>query len=307
MNEIEKSRVQEITVLHGEIIISLKISLEKAIRIGQLITEQKESMRHGGYIKWCEENLPFTSRTARSYKNLYKNRYYLKMENVSDLSEAYRQIKKRQIFEQKLEERREKARTLPFKTPEYLKPEKGEDRKVELHKNIEERMLRIEIGPNENGIKIKERLNRFQDRSEYQKRKAEIDKIKKEIDFLEDEIEELENKECKLGIKQRELEKEVYDLEWAMKKDISIDLEAEYGPVYTHTETFDYRVISEELWEELLKMKKDDVIDFLIERRGKDKVKPLMHGYLGDINLFAYSKQHWKKSDWQFTTIGSYH
>ena len=45
----ETSKVQEITQLHNEIGGYLKMSLEKAIRIGQLLTEQKDSMEHGGF------------------------------------------------------------------------------------------------------------------------------------------------------------------------------------------------------------------------------------------------------------------
>ena len=44
MHQIEKSRVEEIKRLHSEILNSLKVSLEKGIRIGELLTEQKEKL-----------------------------------------------------------------------------------------------------------------------------------------------------------------------------------------------------------------------------------------------------------------------
>jgi len=90
MNEIINNRIQEINKLHNEIGGALKITLDKAIRIGELLTEQKESLKHGEFTPWVNENLPFTDRTARRYMTLYRNRDRLKMDNVSDLVDAYK-------------------------------------------------------------------------------------------------------------------------------------------------------------------------------------------------------------------------
>ncbi|MGB2863071.1 MAG: DUF3102 domain-containing protein [Sedimentisphaerales bacterium] len=87
---IEKIRVNEIVVLHGEICGLLKMSITKAIRIGQLLIEQKESLRHGEFGRWIEKNLPFSDRTARNYMKIYENRNLLKSENISVLSEGYK-------------------------------------------------------------------------------------------------------------------------------------------------------------------------------------------------------------------------
>ena len=56
---IEKRRIDEIGQLHNEIIGHLKTSLEKAIRIGELLSEQKDSLKHGEFIPWIKDNLPF--------------------------------------------------------------------------------------------------------------------------------------------------------------------------------------------------------------------------------------------------------
>jgi len=85
LNKAEVSRLQEITQLHNEIGGYLKMSLEKAIRIGELLVEQKNSLKHGGFISWVKDNLPFTDRTARNYMGLYRERDRLKTETVSDL------------------------------------------------------------------------------------------------------------------------------------------------------------------------------------------------------------------------------
>jgi len=90
MSEIEESRVQQIVTLHQEIAGHLKLSLEKAIRIGELLTEQKGSLKHGEFTPWVAANLPFTDRTARRYMKLYTERDKLKTDSVSDLSGAYK-------------------------------------------------------------------------------------------------------------------------------------------------------------------------------------------------------------------------
>lgn len=80
----------EICQLHREITEHLQTSLEKAIRIGQMLTEQKASLPHGDFGPWVAANLPFTDRTARSYMRFYRERDLLKTENVSVLSDASR-------------------------------------------------------------------------------------------------------------------------------------------------------------------------------------------------------------------------
>lgn len=92
MNSIEKSRIEEIRRLHTEILNSLKMSLEKAIRIGNLLTKQKENLKHGEFTKWVNDNLPFTDRTARNYMRVFQEKDRLKTETVSDLTTAYQSL-----------------------------------------------------------------------------------------------------------------------------------------------------------------------------------------------------------------------
>ncbi len=87
---VEVLVINEISSLHNEIIGYLKTSLDKAIRIGQLLTEQKDSLKHGEFTKWISENLPFADRTARRYMRIYNNKDKLKTDRVSDLTSGYR-------------------------------------------------------------------------------------------------------------------------------------------------------------------------------------------------------------------------
>jgi hypothetical protein len=71
--------------------------LQKAIRIGELLTIQKRNLGHGKFTPWIKENLPFTSRTAQNYRNIYLHREKLKSENVSGLAKAYDILKRPRI------------------------------------------------------------------------------------------------------------------------------------------------------------------------------------------------------------------
>lgn len=74
MNQIQQSTIQERVTLHNEIAGHLKMSLEKAIRIGKLLTEQKTSLKHGEWLSWIKANLPFSDRTARVYVRCFDNK-----------------------------------------------------------------------------------------------------------------------------------------------------------------------------------------------------------------------------------------
>ena len=45
----KRTRAQEIVGLNNEITAHLKASLEKAIHLGQLLTEQKTELKHGEF------------------------------------------------------------------------------------------------------------------------------------------------------------------------------------------------------------------------------------------------------------------
>jgi len=100
MRELEKPRAEEITRLHKEIVGHLRQSLDKAIRIGELLAEQKASLKHGEWGSWIDENISFTDRTARNYMRLYRKRDLIKTEGVSDLKQAYLVIAKPLQLEQ---------------------------------------------------------------------------------------------------------------------------------------------------------------------------------------------------------------
>lgn len=112
----EKSLIREVRVLHEEIAGHIKSSLEKAFTIGGLLVLQKGRLQHGQFTSWLKKNVPFSERTARNYMRLFNDRYKLKTANVSDLSEAYRFLKRLKWFEPKEIENNDEAEERSFIT-----------------------------------------------------------------------------------------------------------------------------------------------------------------------------------------------
>ncbi len=80
-------RTKEIVGLHLSIEASLRRSVQDAIRLGELLSEQKAALPHGDFLPWIERELPFNERTAQRYMLLH--RYKTKCDTLSDLQTAY--------------------------------------------------------------------------------------------------------------------------------------------------------------------------------------------------------------------------
>jgi hypothetical protein len=78
------SDVEEIKVLHAELVGEAETAIAKAIRIGELLSARQKGLAHGEWLPWVKANLPFTERTARRYLRLYANR--AKLPTVGDLA-----------------------------------------------------------------------------------------------------------------------------------------------------------------------------------------------------------------------------
>jgi hypothetical protein len=80
----------EIIRLHNEICQYGKMTIDKAIRAGELLSEIKKSVGHGNWIPWVKENLPFNRQTAANYIRVFYGRDDLKCTTVVHLTGAYR-------------------------------------------------------------------------------------------------------------------------------------------------------------------------------------------------------------------------
>jgi Protein of unknown function (DUF3102) len=82
--------VIEINRLHAEICQAARTTIDKAIRIGELLAEQKEALKHGEWLPWLKANVEFSRQTADNYRRVYEKREDIKLLSVGNLTDAYR-------------------------------------------------------------------------------------------------------------------------------------------------------------------------------------------------------------------------
>lgn len=88
MNLTDKT--QEIKKELSELNQSLKMTLERAIRVGKLLCEQKEFIGHGLFVSWVESNLDISWDTTNRYIKCFE--HHDKISNLPNLQDAYKQI-----------------------------------------------------------------------------------------------------------------------------------------------------------------------------------------------------------------------
>ena len=91
-NPDEQEQVAEINKLHQELQELAVGALDRAIRLGDLLSSTKSRLPHGQWLPWLTNNVAFSDRTARNYMRIFENRVALKSANVSDLGEAYQMV-----------------------------------------------------------------------------------------------------------------------------------------------------------------------------------------------------------------------
>ncbi len=76
--ELAENIESEISILHKEALDMANFSIEKILRIGDLLIQKKAELKHGEWIPWIESKLPFDRKQAFKYITIFKNK-----ENVS--------------------------------------------------------------------------------------------------------------------------------------------------------------------------------------------------------------------------------
>jgi hypothetical protein len=125
--ELIRSKAEEINRMHKDVFEAFKLGLDGAIRIGELLTECKKEVGHGGWMQWMKDNLTFSQHSANYYMRLYAERSNPKLVSLTNLWEA----------ELALIEHKVKEPELP-KEPELLPEEEPEPLPVRLQPYVEE-------------------------------------------------------------------------------------------------------------------------------------------------------------------------
>ncbi|HVR34280.1 MAG TPA: DUF3102 domain-containing protein [Methylomirabilota bacterium] len=182
----------EIVALHNEITHAAHTSLEKAIRIGELLAEQKATLKHGGWLAWLKESVPFTSRTATNYIRLFTHRDKLKSEIVSDLGDAVNQLQTvghRQINRAiELEER--KKRDAAFKDlPDKWSPVETGQRQMRVARK--DNRFMVVVGPTVSPDEMQLRIAAAKESSDYKDFRSWADEAEAEAEALEQQAKKL--------------------------------------------------------------------------------------------------------------------
>jgi Protein of unknown function (DUF3102) len=91
-NNDEQRDIAEINELHRELQELAIGALDRAVRIGELLSKAKSRAPHGQWLSWLAANVAFSERTARNYMRVFENQDKLKSANVADLAEAYQML-----------------------------------------------------------------------------------------------------------------------------------------------------------------------------------------------------------------------
>lgn len=90
--KIVKSKLDEINTLHAEVVGSMRNAFEKAIRLGELLTEIKEDQGHGYWLPWLKKNTSISERSAQDYMLIFDHRKDFKSATIADLAGAKKLI-----------------------------------------------------------------------------------------------------------------------------------------------------------------------------------------------------------------------
>jgi Protein of unknown function (DUF3102) len=88
-----KSPEEEINRLHGEINTAALTALQKAVRIGELLIQEKARLGRNNWLPWLEANVRFSQKTANNYMRVFVIRD--KLEAGSNLKQALKLLPRR--------------------------------------------------------------------------------------------------------------------------------------------------------------------------------------------------------------------
>lgn len=87
------AKVKELRKLYGEMQSLFLAALDKAIRMGEILSDIKAELPHGQFQTWVNSSgLPFKDRSARLYMRLAKHKEQIQLAGINGIEEAYKFI-----------------------------------------------------------------------------------------------------------------------------------------------------------------------------------------------------------------------
>ena len=165
MNAIITNNTKELNDLHQQIEGKLRSTVQDAIRAGELLTQAKDDLPHGAFLPWIGKNCIFGDKTAERYMKVFEHKG--KIVTVSNLPEAYRQVKQIESVKKQTENQKAFKRVQEY-AKSGIKPEGW-------RKNTDDKLYQEEQDRDE-------RIRRFKERVEEDKQTKES----KEKDYKQD-------------------------------------------------------------------------------------------------------------------------
>ena len=159
MNAIITNNTKELNDLHQQIEGKLRSTVQDAIRAGELLTQAKDKLAHGELGQWIENNCIFSSKTAYRYMGIFEHKS--KIVTVTNLPEAYRQVKQIESAKKQTENQKAFKRVQEY-AKSGVKPEGW-------RKNTDDKLYQEEKDRDE-------RIKRFKERVEADKQTKESKK-----------------------------------------------------------------------------------------------------------------------------------
>ena len=159
MTTLMVSNVKVLNDLHQQIEGKLRSTVQDAIRAGELLTQAKDDLPHGAFLPWIDKNCMFGDKTAERYMKVFEHKG--KIVTVSNLPEAYRQVKQIESVKKQTENQKAFKRVQEY-VKSGIKPEGW-------RKNTDDRLYQEEKDRDE-------RIKRFKERVEADKQAKESKK-----------------------------------------------------------------------------------------------------------------------------------
>lgn len=194
---ISLSKVREIRKLYGEMQSLFLAALEKAIRMGEILSEIKEELPYGEFTTWVEASgMPFKVRTAQLYMRLYERQEELRTAGIENVREAQKFLSSGGNIDS------EEAQRVALLEPQVASNDAGSesintvnnDEVSAIKLTAREQQLVAEIiavggekKSAENGIRI-QKWKAKKERERKQKEKQQLAQIKAKTDFKSLEV-----------------------------------------------------------------------------------------------------------------------
>ena len=155
MHAMITNNTKELNDLHQQIEGKLRSTVQDAIRAGEILMQAKHKLAHGELGQWIENNCIFSSKTAYRYMGIFEHKS--KIVTVTNLPEAYKQVKQLESAKKQTENQKAFKRVQEYKKS-GVKPEGW-------RKNTDDRLYQEELDRDE-------RIRRFKESADAESRKS---------------------------------------------------------------------------------------------------------------------------------------